>query len=382
MAKKLKIAIVCWPTLGGSGAVAAELGLELANRGHRVHFIANDALFRLDDMFHKNITFHTVEDVVHPLFDESSVYVLSLANKIAEVCRRYDIDIIHTHYSVPHAAAAIMARSLHGTKAKVINTFHGTDVNTLATNLNLREVMSHAIKQCDGLTAVAKALAETARANYDLSAKQDIRVIYNWVDKQKFSPTQAKELRDLFANNKEKIIIHMSNFREVKRIQDVISVFRGILKTVPAKLLLIGDGPEQRIAHRLISRHKLINRVHVLGLQTNIARVLSVSDLFLLPSSSEGFSLAALESMSFGVPVISTKVGGMPEMIEHGRNGFLTEVGDTEGMITLAREVLGDKELHAKISRAAIKTVNEKFNSKKIVPQYEAYYYEVLNAKN
>lgn len=380
--KKLKIAIVCWPTLGGSGAVATGLGLELAKKGHKVHFIAHDALFRLDDVFHKNVTFHTVEDVIHPLFDESSVYVLALANKIAEVCRRYGIDIIHTHYSVPHAAAAIMARSMPGTDAKVINTFHGTDVNALANNLSLKEVMSHAVKQCDGLTAVASALADAARQNYGVEDNREIKVIYNWVDKQDYSASQAKELRDLFAHNKEKIIIHMSNFREVKRIQDVISVFRGVQKTVPAKLLLVGDGPEQRIAHRLIARYKLINKVHVLGLQTNIGRVLSVSDLFLLPSSSEGFSLAALEAMSFGVPVIASDVGGMSEMIEHGKSGYLTEVGDIDSMTKLGQEILSDKTLHGEVSQNAIKTVQKNFNAKKIVGQYEDYYYEVLKAKN
>lgn len=380
--KKLKIAIVCWPTLGGSGAVATELGLELAKRGHQIHFIAHDALFRLDDGFQKNVTFHTVEDVDHPLFDDASVYVLSLTNKIAEVCRRYNIDIVHTHYAVPHAAAAVLAKSMPGTKAKIVNTFHGTDVSMLASNLNLKEVMAHTVRQCDGLTAVARVLADAARENFTLSKNREIRVIYNWVNKQDYPTAQAKELRDLFGNNKEKIITHMSNFREVKRIQDVIGIFRSINKTVPSKLLLIGDGPEQRMAHRLISKHKLINKVHVLGLQTNIGRVLSISDLFLLPSSSEAFSLAALEAMSYGVPVVSTNIGGMPEMIQHGVNGFLADVGDIENMAKYGREVLTNKDLHAKISRQARKTTESLYSARKIVPEYEQYYYEILQAKN
>lgn len=380
--KKLKIAIVCWPTLGGSGAVATELGLELAQRGHQIHFIAHDALFRLDDVFQKNVTFHIVEDVDHPLFDDASVYVLSLTNKIAEVCRRYDIDIVHTHFAVPHAAAAVLAKAMPGTKAKIINTFHGTDVNSLASNLNLKEVMSHSIKQCDGLTAVAGVLADAAQENFGLSDDQDIKVIYNWVKKQDYPTAQAKELRELFGANKEKIITHMSNFREVKRIQDVIAIFRSINKTVPSKLLLIGDGPEQRMAHRLISKYKLINKVHVLGLQTNIGRVLSISDLFLLPSSSEAFSLAALEAMSHGVPVVATNIGGMPEMIQHGENGFLADVGDVASMGKFGQNVLEDKDLHEKISKKARKSTEALYNAKKIVPEYEQYYHEILKAKN
>lgn|SRR3989344_4794577 len=379
--KKLKIAIVCFPTIGGSGAVATSLGLELANRGHKVHFISHDFLFKLSDVFHKNITFHLVEDVEHPLFENASIYTISLANKIAEVCRRYEVDIIHTHYAVPHIIAAIMARQLPGTHAKVINTFHGTDVTSLSTNLNIKEVLIHGVNESDGLTAVAQALADKATENYGLDKSKKIKVIYNWVKPEKYPLIQAQELRDLFGHNNEKIITHISNFREVKRIQDVIEIYRGIDKVVSSKLLLIGDGPEQRIAHRLISKYHLMNKVHILGLQTNVNRILSISDLFLLPSTSEAFSLAALEAMSFGVPVIATNVGGMSEMIEDGETGFLADVGDVPSMIKKGISVLSNPKLHSQIKQNTINKVKKQYNHELIVSQYEEYYYEVL-AKN
>jgi len=379
--KKLKIIIVCFPTLGGSGAVATSLGLELANRGHQVHFIAHDVLFNLQKDFNKNITFHLVENVEHPLFENASIFLLSLSNKISEVCRRYNIDIIHTHFAVPHAIAAIMARSIPGTDAKIINTFHGSDINLFANNLNIKEIVAQSIKQCDGLTSVADALAKQAKKDNIVEESQDIRIIYNWVKQEKYPANKAKELRDLFTHNNEKIITHVSNFREVKRIQDVLEIFRGINKVVDSKLLLIGDGPEQRIAHRLISKYNLMNKVHVLGLQTNVQRILSISDLFLLPSKSEAFSLAALEAMSSGVPVITTNVGGMPEMIKDGETGFLADVGDVKTMVSKGIDVLSNLVLHKKISENALNKATSDYNADIIVKQYEEYYHEVL-AKN
>lgn len=381
MKKRLKIAIVCFPSLGGSGAVATGLGIELAARGHQVHFISHDVLFRLNDEFRRNATFHLVENVEHPLFEKSSIYVLSLANKIAEVCRRYGIDVIHTHYAVPHAVAAVMARGMPGTKAKVVNTFHGTDISTFSSNLNIKEVLINGVRQCDGLTAVAQDLVKQANDNDLLDKGQEVRVIYNWVKAEKYPLSQAKELRDLFAHNNEKIITHISNFREVKRIQDVIEIYRRISKVVDAKLLLIGDGPEQRLAHRLISKYQLMNKVHILGLQTNVNRILSISDLFLLPSQSEAFSLAALEAMSFGVPVIATNVGGMSEMIEDGESGFIAEVNDIPAMVQKGISVLSDPELHSKIKQNAINKVVTQYSPEVMIGKYEEFYYEIL-AKN
>jgi N-acetyl-alpha-D-glucosaminyl L-malate synthase BshA len=376
--KKLKIIIVCFPTLGGSGAVATNLGQELANRGHQVHFIAHDVLFNLNKDFNKNITFHLVENIEHPLFENASIYLLSLANKIAEVCRRYNIDIINTHFAIPHAAAAIMAKNIPGTKAKVINTFHGSDINLFSTNLAIREIVAQSVKQCDGLTSVASALAKQARKNRVVDKSQDIKIIYNWVKQDKYPAQKAKELRELFTQNDEKIITHVSNFREVKRIQDVIETFKGINKVVKSKLLLIGDGPEQRIAHRLIAKYKLINHVHVLGMQTNVLRILSISDLFLLPSKSEAFSLAALEAMISGVPVITTNVGGMPEMIQDGKTGFLADVGDVKTMVSKGIDVLTDTELHKRITDKAYEKATNEYNADVLVKQYEEYYHEVL----
>lgn len=361
--------------------MATALGLELARRGHQVHFIAYDMLFRLNGSFHRNITFHLVEDVEHQLFEDGSVYVLSLANKIAEVCRRYDIDIVNTHYTVPHAVAAIMARRMPGTKAKIINTFHGTDVTTFSHNLSIREVVTDAVRQCDGLTAVSRALATQVINNYQLDNSKEVVVTYNWVRLGKYPLHRAKELRDLFARDDEKIISHISNFREVKRIQDVIEIYRGIDESVSSKLLLIGDGPEQRVAHRLISKYQLMNKVHILGMQTNVNRILSISDLFLLPSQSEAFSLAALEAMSFGVPVIATNVGGMPEMIKDGISGFIADVGDVASMVNKGINVLSNRELHDKIRHNAANKIRTEYNPKLMVDKYEEYYYEVL-AKN
>lgn len=375
----MTIIIVSFPSFGGSGAVATELGIKLAERGHDIHFISYDLPFRLtEEAWRKNIILHTVEPVEHPVLINSPVYTLSLSNKIAEVARRYKADIIHTHYAVPHAASAYFAKVMPGTDAKLINTFHGTDVSQLSQNLNLKELMSHSLNQFDALTAVAQALGSSAEHAYSL--KKPVETIYNWVETQPYDQKQAIELRELFSANGEKIITHISNFREVKRIEDVIKIYLKISKRLPVKLLLIGDGPEQRVAHRLISKHRLMNHVHMLGLQSNISRILSISDLFLLPSSSEAFSLAALEALSFGVPVIATEVGGMPEMIEHGKHGYLAKVGDIDGMAGYGIKILSSPEHHQELSKAAAKRAASEYSADRIITQYEELYKRVISA--
>lgn len=381
MLEKLKIIIVCFPSLGGSGAVATELGIMLAKRGHKIHFISHDNLFKLRNEFNKNITIHIVKNVEHQLFESASIYFLSLANKIAEVSRRYEIDIIHSHFSLPHAVAAVLARNMPGTNAKVINTFHGTDVSVFSEDLNIKEILSFSIKNCDGLTAVAKNLAKQAKKKFFLDKNQKIKVIYNFPNPQDHYINNQSELRELFCPNNEKVITHISNFREVKRIHDVIEVFRRINDVVDSKLILIGDGPEQRIAHRLITKYNLISKVHVLGVQANVYRILSISDIFLLPSQKEGLSLAALEAMSMGVPVISTFVGGMPEMIQDGYTGFISKVGDVRDMSEKSIKLLTDPEMQKEMKQNILNKLISSFNADNIVTQYEKYYYEVL-AKN
>jgi len=377
--KKLNIAIVCFPTIGGSGAVATALGLELAKRGHNIHFIAHEMLFKLRDEAADNVTFHLVEDVKHQLFEDAPIYVMSLANKIAEVSRRYNIDIIHSHYSLPHAMAAVIARDMPGTKAKVINTFHGTDVNVFATDFFVKEVLGYSVNKCDGLTSVAKALAVKARKSFKIPNDKKIEVIYNWVTPVHYPGSKAKELKGMFAPNDEKIICHISNFRPVKRISDVIEIFRGIDKHVNSKLILVGDGPEQRIAHRLITKYNLLNKVHIMGIQTNVFRMLAISDLFLLPSQSEAFSVAALEAMCLGIPVISSKVGGMSEMIAEGKTGYLAKVGDIKTMVKKGIEILSNSELHKEMKKNTIEKVQNNYTAEIAVQAYEKYYYEVLS---
>lgn len=377
--RKLKIIIVCFPSLGGSGAVATELGLMLAKRGHEIHFIAYDNLFKLSGIFNKNITTHIVKSIEHQLFENVSIYALLLANKIAEVCRRYKIDIIHTHFSLPHAVSAILARNMPGTNAKVINTFHGTDVSLFSEDLNIKEVLNYGVKQCDGLTAVSKNLAKQARKKFFLEKARKIKVIYNFSDPQEHHINNQAELRELFCPNNEKVITHISNFRQVKRVFDVIEIFKRISKSVDSKLILVGDGPEQRIAHRLINKYNLMQKVHVLGVQSNVYRILAISDLFLLPSQREGLSLAALESMSMGVPVIATCVGGMPELIRDGYTGFISKVGDVKGMAEKGIKLLTDPKMQAEMKKNIANKLSCQFDPSLIVSQYEKYYYEIIS---
>ncbi len=373
----MNIAIVCYATSGGSGVVATELGMQLAKRGHKIHFISSEVPFRLIGPWKKNIYYHEVDTFDYPLFEEPP-YDLALATKIYQVVSQNNIDVIHSHYAVPHSVSAYLAQQMalaNKQNVGTITTLHGTDVSIVGDEPTLRDVIAFALSKSDVVTSVSQAMATEAEGKYGLNKK--VQVIYNFVNIQPPAKT-PEDLKDVFGANDSNIITHISNFRQVKRIEDVIRVFNKINKKVDSKLLLIGDGPEQRAAHKLAVKLNVSNKIHFLGLQSSIEKLLAISDLFLLPSEKENFSLSALEAMSCGVPVIATQVGGMAEMIDSGKDGYLFDVGDIDGMAEAGIKLLDDKDSYKKISSAAQKKAKEGFSPEIIVPQYEKLYESVI----
>lgn len=373
----MNIAIVCYATSGGSGVVATELGMQLAKRGHKIHFISSEVPFRLIGPWKKNIYYHEVDTFDYPLFEEPP-YDLALATKIYQVVAQNNIDVIHSHYAVPHSVSAYLAQQMalaNKQNVGTITTLHGTDVSIVGDEPTLRDVIAFALSKSDVVTSVSQAMATEAEGKYGLNKK--VQVIYNFVNIQPPAKT-PEDLKDVFGANDSNIITHISNFRQVKRIEDVIRVFNKINKKVDSKLLLIGDGPEQRAAHKLAVKLNVSNKIHFLGLQSSIEKLLAISDLFLLPSEKENFSLSALEAMSCGVPVIATQVGGMAEMIDSGKDGYLFDVGDIDGMAEAGIKLLDDKDSYKKISSAAQKKAKEGFSPEIIVPQYEKLYESVI----
>jgi N-acetyl-alpha-D-glucosaminyl L-malate synthase BshA len=376
----MNVGIVCYASVGGSGVIASELGKTLASRGHRVHILSSDTPFRLGD-YQPGLSFHRVETPTYPLFREPH-YILSLANKIVQVSRAERLDIVHAHYAIPHATAAYLARqilasSLDRMPPKVITTLHGTDITLLGNDPSYSETVAFCIQQSDGVTAVSESLkADTERG---LRLDCEIRVIPNFLDCSVHRRLDVPDLRHRFARDGEKIVIHVSNFRPVKRVVAVIEVFSRIRKEVPARLLMVGDGPELGDAVQRARALDLTSHVTFVGEQDQVLPLLSISDVFLLPSSQESFGLAALEAMSCEVPVIASRVGGLPEVVAHGATGFLHAPDDLDGMARSAIMVLSDESLHRRIASAARRTVHERFCDEKIVPLYEAYYEEVLS---
>lgn len=373
----MNIAIVCYATSGGSGVVATELGMQLAKRGHKIHFISSEVPFRLIGPWKKNIYYHEVDTFDYPLFEEPP-YDLALATKIYQVVTQNNIDVIHSHYAVPYSVSAYLAQQMalaNKQNVGTITTLHGTDVSIVGDEPTLRDVVAFALSKSDVVTSVSQAMASEAEDKYSLNKK--VQVIYNFVNIQPPAKT-PEDLKDVFGANDSNIITHISNFRQVKRIEDVIRVFNKINKKVDSKLLLIGDGPEQRAAHKLAVKLNVSNKIHFLGLQSSIEKLLAISDLFLLPSEKENFSLSALEAMSCGVPVIATRVGGMAEMIDNGKDGYLFDVGDIDGMAEAGIKLLDDKDSYKKISAAAQKKAKEGFSPEIIVPQYEKLYESVI----
>jgi N-acetyl-alpha-D-glucosaminyl L-malate synthase BshA len=378
----MRIGIACYASVGGSGIIATELGKTLAARGHDVHILSSDTPFRLGG-YQAGLTFHRVETPAYPLFREPQ-YLLSLANKIVQVARHEQLDIVHAHYAVPHATAAYLARQILASTShrsapevpSIITTLHGTDITLLGSDRSYSETVAFCIDQSDGVTAVSESLkADTCR---ELAVKADIRVIPNFLNCAVHHRVDASSVRSrLIGSDASKVAIHVSNFRPVKRVTAVIEVFERICRTVPAHLLMVGDGPEVDNATNLAQQLGLEDRVHFLGEQDQVLPLLSIADVFLLPSSQESFGLAALEAMACEVPVVASNVGGLPEVIDHGGTGFLHPLDDLEGMAASAVRLMTDAGLHRRIAAAAAETVRNRFCEEKIVPLYESYYAEI-----
>jgi len=365
----MKIGIVCYPTYGGSGVIATELGKALAGKGHQIHFISYAMPMRLDG-YQGNVFYHEVEMASYPLF-EFPLYTPALASKMVEVARFEKLDLIHAHYAVPHATSAFLAREILKNGLKIVTTLHGTDITLVGLEPSFLPVMKFSIEQSDGVTAVSRFLKEKTITNYGIN--KEIEVIPNFVDTGKYRRIECEEVREKFAPRGEKILAHTSNFRAVKRVQDVIRIFHEVRSRVPSKLLLAGDGPERSNCEILVRELGLQAHVRFLGKQLELVPILSSADLFLMPSQSESFGLSALEAMSCGVPVISSSVGGLPELQVHGHTGYIAEIGDIPRMSKYAIELLTNEPRHKLFSESARSRALE-FDVHKIVNKYEEYY--------
>ncbi|MEJ9212303.1 N-acetyl-alpha-D-glucosaminyl L-malate synthase BshA [Bacillus smithii] len=372
---RLKIGITCYPTVGGSGVVATELGKLLAEKGHEVHFITSSVPFRLNRMYH-NIYFHQVEVSQYSVF-QYPPYDIALSNKMAEVMRREKLDILHVHYAIPHAVCAILGKQMAGSNCKIVTTLHGTDITVLGYDPSLTDAIRFGIERSDAVTAVSNALVQET---YQLiQPKKEIIPIYNFIDERIFKKISSSHLKEEYGiRSDEKVIIHVSNFRSIKRVPDVVKVFARIFEKMPAKLLLVGDGPEMTVVSELVSDLGLDEEVFFLGKQDNLEELYSISDLMLLLSQKESFGLALLEAMACGVPCIGTNVGGIPEVIQNGVNGFICEPGDLADIVQKSLYLLENSEIHRQFSERSVLTVKQKFDSRKIVNRYESIYLSLL----
>jgi N-acetyl-alpha-D-glucosaminyl L-malate synthase BshA len=371
----MKIGIVCYPVKGGSGVVASELGLALSASGIEVHFFSYALPFRLTG-FDANFIFHEVEVTSYPLF-KYPPYTLSLAARLAEESKRVGLDIIHVHYAIPHAISGFLAKQILGAEApKLITTLHGTDITLVGQHPSFYAVTKFSMEASDALTTVSKYISERTRESFGID--KPIEIIPNFVDVTRFKPDQKGCDREEFAEPDEKIIMHMSNYRPVKNADDVIKIFDIVNKRQPSKLILVGDGPEAPNVLSLADSLGLKDRVTFLGGQDMVESVLCKADLFLLPSASEAFGLAALEAMACGVPVVGSIVGGLPELVTNGEVGYLEPIGDVGAMARRSLEILSDNELHRKMSKRAREITVEKFTTEKIVNQYKDFYRKVL----
>jgi N-acetyl-alpha-D-glucosaminyl L-malate synthase BshA len=359
---KLKIGITCYPVAGGSGIVATELGIKLAERGHQVHFIAYAIPFRLD-VFQPNLFFHEVDTISYQLF-KYPPYTLTLAAKMAEISEAYNLDLLHVHYAIPHATAAFLARQLTNNHTpKIITTLHGTDITLVGADKSFYDITRFSIRMSDGVTAVSRYLA--AETEQEFNIEKPIEVIPNFVDVTRFNPTPTDCCRaDFSINPEERLICHISNFRPVKRVMDVIEIFRQIREAFPAKLLLIGEGPDTMLVRRTVKKYKLDES----------------ADLFLCPSEEESFGLAALEALACGVPVIGSSGTGLVEVVEHGVNGFLFPAADTRSMAGAAISLLAGKYDILEFRKKAAELSHKKFNAELVVDHYEKYYHTILES--
>ena len=375
----MNIGIVCYASVGGSGIIATELGKVLASRGHHVHIMSSEMPVRLG-VFQPGLSFHRVETPSYPLFREPQ-YVLSLANKIVQVARDEQLHVVHAHYAIPHATAGYLARQILASSRgagvpRVITTLHGTDITLLGNDRSYSETVAFCIQQSDGVTAVSNSLKQdTIR---ELGITRDIRVIPNFLDCATNRRREDAALRARFAPRNEKLLVHVSNFRPVKRTNAVVEIFARVRKEVPARLLMVGDGPDLHDAVCLARALGVAEDVEFLGEQDQVVPILSSSDAFLLPSSQESFGLAALEAMSCEVPVIASRVGGLPELVDDGVSGFLHALDDLDGMARSAVRLLTDPDLHRRAAAAARRAAQDRYCDSKIVPVYEAYYAEIV----
>ncbi len=377
--KKLKIGITCYPTVGGSGVVATELGKMLAKEGHEIHFITSSVPFRLEK-FYSNIHFHEVEVNQYSVF-RYPPYDLTLASKMAEIAEREELDLLHVHYAVPHAICAYLAKQMVGDHLKIVTTLHGTDITVLGYDPSLSELIKFGIEQSDSVTAVSNSLIE--QTHVLLGTDKEIECVYNFIDEKVYRRTTTTDLRKEYGiGPDEKVLIHVSNFRGVKRVPDVVNTFHRVRKEVPSKLLLVGDGPELTVACRLTKKLGIEDDVLFLGKQDNIAELFSISDLKLLLSEKESFGLVLLEAMACGVPVIGTNIGGIPEVIEDGKTGYVCNVGDLDTITEKSLEILQNDQLHGRMSENAIAHVHSRFLSSKIVEQYMDVYAKTLGIKS
>lgn len=374
----MQIGIVCYPTFGGSGVIATELGMFLARRGHKVHFITYSQPVRLD-VLEPNIYYHEVNVHDYPLF-QYQPYELALSSKMVDVALKYKLEVLHVHYAIPHAYAAYTAKSIlkeKGLNVQVVTTLHGTDITLVGRNPSYRPVVNFSINKSDVVTSVSESLRADTFDFFEI--EREIEVIPNFIDLNLYQPDDS--CKNNFAKEGEKIITHVSNFREVKRIKDVVSIFANLYKEIPSVLLMIGDGPEKERAREQAQKLGIGKKVKFLGKTTDVERLLCISDLFLLPSEKESFGLAALEAMGAGVPVISSNTGGLPEVNIHNQTGFTADVGDVETMSRYAIDLLKNQANHLAFCQAARKQA-ERFSITEIGPQYEECYYRTIALSN
>lgn len=371
----MNIGVVCYPTYGGSGVIATELGKALAERGHKIHFITYSRPIRLD-LFSENIFYHEVRTKDYPLFDFIP-YESALTSTMVDVARYHDLDLFHVHYAIPHASAAYMARQIlkaYDRDVPFVTTLHGTDITLVGKNPSYEPVVSFSIDQSNGVTAVSEFLKKDTLDNF--AVKADIRVIHNFVDLNRFRRQNKDHFKKMITSGGEKVIVHTSNFRKVKRIDDVMLTFEKIRKTVPSKLLMVGDGPERIMAEEMCREMGICEDVIFLGSQNAVEEIYAIGDLFLIPSGNESFGLSALEAMACGVPVISSNAGGLTELVVDGENGYACKIGDVDSMANAAISLLEDEAKWQVFSQKAFAHA-QTFSIEAIVPKYEAYYEEI-----
>jgi N-acetyl-alpha-D-glucosaminyl L-malate synthase BshA len=373
----MKIGIVCYPTFGGSGVLATELGLALSDKGYEVHVITYEQPVRLSQSFHPNIYFHEVKVPTYPLFDFPP-YETALASAMVNVIVNQQLDLLHLHYAIPHASAAYFARQIlkkTGRDIPFITTLHGTDITLVGRDTTYAPVVAFSINESDAITAVSENLREETISSFPI--EKEIHVIPNFVDIKRFYQTDKNHFKQMLAPDGERILVHVSNFRAVKRVQDVVKIFEKVRKEIPSKLLMIGDGPDRLMVEELARSMGLYNDVRFLGKQEQISEILSIADLFILPSATESFGLSALEAMACNVPLISTNAGGLPEINIEGKTGFLSDVGDIDAMAQNAIYILRDEDTLNEFKQAAIDQAR-RFEKQHIIPMYEKLYADVI----